>query len=129
LFQLVVNLHLDNGWKRVASDNWRTHYASRQSSWASTEGQLNTKEWGKLVWAVPPPSRTPLQAQSMNFLNRLCIFGILFDTVFSSVSSLSLLLCYMKVACVSLWVKLSDFIRLYILIVEIYICVHACTHK
>jgi hypothetical protein len=44
--------------------------ASHQSGEASTEGQLNTKEWGKLVWAVPLP-HTPLQAQSTNFLNRL----------------------------------------------------------
>jgi hypothetical protein len=46
---------------------------SRQSGRAFTEGQLNTEEWGKLVWAVPPPSEAPLQAQSTNFLNRLRI--------------------------------------------------------
>jgi hypothetical protein len=45
--------------------------ASRQSGRASSGGQLNTKEWGKLVWAVPPPSHAPLQAQSTNSLNRL----------------------------------------------------------
>jgi hypothetical protein len=33
--------------------------ASRQSGRASTEGQLNTKEWGKLVWTVLLP-HTPL---------------------------------------------------------------------
>jgi hypothetical protein len=47
--------------------------ASCESGQASTEGQLNTKEWGKLVWTVPPPSHAPLQAQSTDFLNRLCI--------------------------------------------------------
>jgi hypothetical protein len=27
LFQLLVDLHLDNGWKRVAINDWRTHYS------------------------------------------------------------------------------------------------------
>jgi hypothetical protein len=46
----------------------------RQSGRASTEGQLNIEEWGKLVWVVALPSHAPLQAQSTNFLNRLRIY-------------------------------------------------------
>jgi hypothetical protein len=27
LFQLLVDLHLDSGWKRVANNDWCTHYS------------------------------------------------------------------------------------------------------
>jgi hypothetical protein len=57
--------------------------ASHKSGRASTKGQLNTKEWGKLVWAVPPPSHAPLQAQYTNFLLKPALalksFGTLYE--------------------------------------------------
>jgi hypothetical protein len=51
--------------------------ASRQSGWAFTEGQLNTNEWGKLVWAVPLPHMPLYKLNPQTFwIDYVCVYRV-----------------------------------------------------